>query len=275
MEESTTAKKLSKRDRDAFNAIFSFVSDIWDVFGTKNVKKVTPLVLYHRLVESTKLSDSDSIEKILNGFKTFFITHGSSILTGQLDNIPENTKILYGSSERICLEIQKFIYKTKNDSDTREAIRSHLLTISCILEPDQSKISELEKFSASDIHIDTSTKEGEFINKLMQKAKNSMKNVNTSNPMAAVAGMFQSGIVQDMTTGLQKGIASGEMKMDRLLGAMQTAIGSVLPSDATSGETSNTDTSTDTVTDVVTPENDNVPRVEGGETNEKFENDEE
>ncbi|HMP28086.1 MAG TPA: hypothetical protein PKD85_00715, partial [Saprospiraceae bacterium] len=224
---NVTKKSTSKKDREAFNAIFSFVGDIWDLFG--QTKKVDPLVLYHRLISNTKLSDTDSIEKIIAGFKAFLTIYNDDVLKLTLDNIPKGTKIQYGTSERIYLDIQKFIHRTKNDEDSRQAIRDHLLNISCIIEPNSIKMAELEKLAKGEITVDTSTKEGAFINSIMQKAKAGMKNVDANNPMAAMAGIFQSGVVQDMMKGLQEGVASGDMKMDKLLGSMQSAIGSVLP----------------------------------------------
>lgn len=224
---TNVTKKATKKDREAFSAIFSFVSDLWDLFGQN--KKVDSLVLYHRLTESTNLSDIDTLNKIISGFRAFLTIYNENILKSELDNIPKGTKIQYGTSDRIYLDIQKFIYKTKKDEESRQAIRDHLLNISCIIEPNSVKIAELEKLSKGEINVDTSTKEGAFINNIMQKAKAGMKNVETDNPMAAMAGIFQSGVVQDMMTGLQQGVASGDMKMDKLLGTMQSAIGSVLP----------------------------------------------
>lgn len=245
-EKEQNLKKVSKTDREAFNAIFSFVGDLCEVFGNK--KKITPLGLYNRIVESTKLSDYDSIEKLLRGFKNFLFLYNKNILENTLDDIPKDTKILYGTNERICIEIQLFIYKTKKDTETREAIRNHLLNISCIIDPNESKIKELEKFvnvaPSGEIKIDTSTKEGAFINNIMQKAKNSMSNYDSNNPMAGILGIFQSGVVQDMLLGVQNGVASGDMKIENLLGTMQGAISSVLPPQTNSDTNANTDTNT-------------------------------
>jgi hypothetical protein len=228
MEGPSDAKKpLSKKNREAFAAISSFVSDLWDVFG--NPKKADSLALYHRLIENIKFSDVDTIEKVIAGFQIFINDYNASINSNKLDSIPKGIVITYGKTQKICLEVQKFIYKTKDDPETRDAIRSHLLKISCILEPNSDKLAELEKFAKRGLNIDTSTAEGRFINGIMEKAKNSMTDVDTNNPMQAMASIFQSGVVQDMIQGFQQGVSSGEMKVERLLGTMQSAIGSVMP----------------------------------------------
>lgn len=229
MEGPTDSKKstLTKKNREALAAISSFVSDLWDVFG--NTKKADSLALYHRLIENIKFSDVDTAEKVVAGFQTFINEYSTSINNDKLDSIPNGTVISYGKTKKICLEVQKFIYKTRDDQETRDAIRSHLLKISCILEPNSDKLAELEKFAKKGLNIDTSTAEGKFINGIMEKAKNSMADVNTDNPMQAMATIFQSGVIQDMIQGFQQGVTSGEMKVERLLGTMQNAIGSVMP----------------------------------------------
>lgn len=218
----------TKKNRDAFSAIVSFVNDLWDVFGNK--KKVSPLALYHRLTENLVISDTSSVTKIVDGFKVFFRAHELCILKDELEKIPRDVVIYYGDSKKVYLEIQKFIYKTEDDSETRASLRKHLLNISTILDPTDSKIAELEKREASGgLNVDTSTKEGQFIHNIMEKAKTSMADISTDKPMEAMMTIFKSGVIQDMVQGLQQGVGSGEMSMQKLLGTMQSAIGAIMP----------------------------------------------
>jgi hypothetical protein len=210
----------------AFNAVITFVHDIWDVFG--NPKKATPLALYRRLIEHIKFADSDAINKVLNGFKEFFSMYEKSILSNNLDSIPRGVVIRYGESKSVYLDIQKYIYQTQKDPETRAAIRQHLVTISAILDPDSKKLEELDK-RINELNIDLDSKEGEFITGIMHKAKSSMENVDTENPGQAIMGLLSSGVIQEMVSGLQYGVSSGEMDMQKLLGSMQTAIGSIMP----------------------------------------------
>lgn len=200
-----------KKQREAFNAILSFVNDLWDAFGSS--KKVTPLSLYHRLVTNIKVSDMGSINNVVNGFKTFMSLYELSLLKGDINSIPEDTKISYGNSGRICLEIQKYFYRSRNNEETLTIIRQHLLTIGMILDPRADKIVELENSqrerdeAAASIlpGIDISTKEGQFINDVLNTAKSGMEGVDTNDPMQAMMGVYRSGAFQKMMGGMQDG----------------------------------------------------------------------
>ena len=216
----------------AFNAVVTFVNDLWEVFG--NSSKASPLNLYRRLICHIKPTDVDAINKALSGFRQFLITYEDAILTDNLDVIPRGVLIKYGTSKGVFLEIQKYIYQTKNDSETREAIRQHLVTISAILEPNEKKMGELEK-RIGDLNVDPGTKEGEFITGIIRKAQDTMQGVDTDNPTQAIMGMLSSGVIQDVIVGLQQGVGSGEMDLSKLLGSMQTAIGAITSQQPSSG----------------------------------------
>jgi len=55
---------------EAFNAVVSFVNDLWEVYG--NPKKVSPLALYRRLISHIKPTQKEGIHKTLSGFVEFF-----------------------------------------------------------------------------------------------------------------------------------------------------------------------------------------------------------
>jgi hypothetical protein len=80
----------------AFNAVITFVHDIWDVFG--NTKNPTPLALYRRLIEHIKFADSDAITKVLKGFQDFYLNYEKCILSNNLDSIDRGVVIRYGES---------------------------------------------------------------------------------------------------------------------------------------------------------------------------------
>lgn len=219
----------------AFNAVATFVKDLSSVFG--NTKKPTPLALYHRLIEHIehiKPLDPEAVNKVLCGFRQFLVTYEDNIINGTLDSIPRGTVIKYGTSETVYLEIQKYIYQTRKDPETREAIRQHLVTISAIIEPDEKKLDELDK-RINDLNIDPNTREGEFITGIMHKAKDNMQEMDTNNPGQAIMSLLGSGIIQEMVVGLQQGVSSGEMDMQKLLGSMQSAMGAIMPPPQPSG----------------------------------------
>lgn len=241
MESAIVTLRPNRKNIDTFGAIVNFVNDLWDVFGKANV--VTPLSLYHRLVSKITLSDVDGIEKAVTGFKDFLTSNEVYLTSNKLENIPRGVVIKYGASDKIVLEIQKFIYQS--DPSIKMSIRQHLLTISAIIEPNKTRLAQLEK-KIGDLGIDTNTVEGKFITDIMEKAKTSMASVNTDDPMQAMMAVFQSGIIGDMIGGLQNGVTSGKMDIRALMSTMQKSIGSIMPEEPTASLSIEQKSSTDT-----------------------------
>lgn len=206
----------------AFNAITEFVNDLWEVYGEKS--KVTPLALYKRLIEHIKFSDEEAIMKAVNSFQNFVKNYDSAIIKGDLDQIPRGEVIPYGENKRVVIEIQKFIHK--GDLETKTIIRQYLLTINAILNPSNEAIEELEK-KKKQLELDDSP-EGKFLSGVLEKAKGSMQDIQTDNPAIALTSLAQSGVIQELFTGLQQGMGSGEMDFGRLVGSMQGALGSLM-----------------------------------------------
>jgi hypothetical protein len=232
MKGPSSATSLDKRYSDGFVAISAFINELWEQFG--DTKNPTPLGLYKRLLHHIKFTEIDSIMKSVKGFEKFLKPYTDIILSGKLDAIPSDSKIEYGDSGKVYIDIGKIIHKT--DEETRRNIQQHLIAIDVILHPNKEKIDAFEKIlqePVSDqefLKVDTSTNEGKFINNIMQRSKKSMENVDADNPMAAMFSIFQSGVVQEMVSGLSQGVESGQMDMKKLLGTMQDALGSIIPS---------------------------------------------
>ena len=223
----------------AFGSVEDFVEFLWDNF--KVPKKATPLSLYRRIVthirnKKTEALNEDGVNKVLSGFRQFLCKYESHIMENNMEKIPKGTVIEYGDRRDICLEIQKYVYLCgqKNDEDTRDLIREHLITISAILEPNRDKMNEklaqlghLETADLEDLNldIDTSTKEGRFIGGIIERTKNSMGETEDGKP-PDMMGLLQSGIIQDMFQGMQ-GVAAGEMDMMKMVGTMQNALGAL------------------------------------------------
>lgn len=244
MDVQDTVKLENTRQLEAFNAIVSFVNDLWDAFG--NVKKASPLALYHRLIENIKFTDKESIKKVVDGFSSFLKQYELSVLKGEFDSVPQGTVIKYGANARICIEIQSFFHRSRNDKETLEVIKRHLLTIGMILDPREDKMAELESSQqASDAMgamlpgLDMKTEEGQFISDILEDAKNSLQDVDTSNPMAAMMAIYKGGAFQKMMSGMQ----SGKMNPKSLAKMMKKTLNTLLPDD----EDETADAATETV----------------------------
>ena len=215
---------MEGRYNKALVAVTTFVEDLWDAFGVKT--EVSPLALYNRLLTSHLNSDDkEAVNKCLMNFRQFVVIHNDNLVDDNLDGIPKNARIPYGDSKKVYIEIGLFI--ADSDEDTKAVIRQHLLTISTILEPDNKKMAALES-KIEELKIDTSTKEGKFVGDILEKAGKTMSQLSLSdnqNPASAMAGLMQSGILADLTLGLQQGVGSGEMDIAKLFESMQGAMG--------------------------------------------------
>ena len=222
------SKNIDKKYVNAFSAIIGFVSDLWEVFQTK---QTSPLALYRRLTEHITFTNVDGIMKTVSGFEEFFKKYESLIVSNKLAELPQGTVINYHDGRVAYLEIQKYIHKS--DESTCHVIREHLLTIRAILYPTPEAIAQLTEATnsapAGELKISTDTKEGKFINDIMTKTKATMEGVNLDNPMTAMMALMQSGVVNDLVSGLNTSISSGEMDMNKLFSTMQQALGSIMP----------------------------------------------
>ena len=210
----------------AFTAIKQFVGALADIYDKK--KGVTPLGLYRRLLTFVKAEKSEeiNIRKFLRGFAIFYKEYNEYLVSDNLNKIPRDTHISY--SKNAYIDIQKFIYKARQDSDVLQQIRIHLLTIQAFLETDDAKADYLlQKVSESE----NLTVEDQFVSNIVQKAQTAINNLDpesANNPMTAVSGLMKSGILTDMIVGLQNQVGSGQMDPARLLQSMQGTMTKVL-----------------------------------------------
>ena len=203
-----------------FQAITTFIKDLAAVHSTK---KISPLILYNRLITHIRVDDYNAIVQVNSGFKSFFNKYQSKIDT--LD-IPVDVTIPYGNSSKVYLEIGRFVAISTEDVKTN--INKHLLTIAAIFEPDRAKADELEE-KMKKLDIDDTTSEGEFLNKIMKKAKQVSDSTNMNTPQDAISGMLSSGILNDLFDGLHKGVDSGRFNPAKLIGMMTGVMGEVMP----------------------------------------------
>ena len=89
--------------------------------------------------------------------------------------------------------------------------------------------------------VDLNSKEGKFINGIMTKTQNAVKNIQTDDPMKAIMGLMQSGVLTDLMGGLKAGVEGGEMDPNKLMDAMQGMLASARPK-TTKKAAVNTDT---------------------------------
>lgn len=214
-----------------FLAIKQFVDDLVSVFGDKGVG---PLNLYNRLVQHVELKDStQGVDKYISGFKVFFANYESKLENNEtIMTIPRNTVIRYGDSPKVYIEVQKYLWLSRNKPEQIEIIRQHLLTIAASIDPSEKSLSALEAAPVLEqMGLGGGTAESKFVRDMMEKAKKSMENTDTKDPTAAVMGLLSSGLITDMIKGLQVGVDSKTLNPDKLLSGLKETLTSVMSTD--------------------------------------------
>lgn len=197
-----------------FEAITAFVSDLWEVHRTD---KKTPLALYNRILSNIRLTDGDAIDKTIVGFANFFHVHGEKVLTDKMDEIPVDTRILYGSktATTIYLDISR-IWK-KSDSDSRIALRAHLLAIQGRLDPNTSTLKELEKLMGAGGEGGGGEGFGGILTGMATEFTTMMKDVPDSDPEAALDKVIESGMIKKLFRRIKGSVDRGEIDPSKVV----------------------------------------------------------
>ena len=200
----------------AFKAIVSFINDLASEYG----KRHRPLALYKRLINSTTVTNEEGMKRYLNAFKSFCVANRDAIQEQDASKMVQK-RITYHTSDRVFVDMG-FIF-TISDAETAPIIWRHLLTISAIIDP----VGNARKILAQQVDDNkTGEVEAEFLTNIMSKVESSV-NEEASNPMDAISGMMRSGVFGELLNGLQGGMASGQLDLGKLLGAVQGMVGNL------------------------------------------------
>ena len=112
----------------------------------------------------------------------------------------------------------KEIFKlTGDDSETKEIIWNHLLTISALVDP-QSKAKQILKKQKEDADKNKDT-ELSFISDIISKVEG---NVDVSdNPMEAMNSIMKSEVFGDLVGKMGKGLEDGSLDIGKMIGSVQ------------------------------------------------------
>jgi len=192
-----------------FRSITTFITDLHEEFG----EKYKSINLYHRLLEKTGLVHISPIMKHIECFKNFFVVNKDAMETRDLTKFVE-TKIVY--SERVYVDIVNIL--KHSDVECSIIIWQHLLTIWGLIEP-----TSLAKQNLKEIMKNDDSKEADFLNNIIDKVEKSVdpSKINTNNPMEMVSGLMQSGVFNELITGMQGGLADGSLDIGKLMGSVK------------------------------------------------------
>ena len=192
-----------------FKAISNFTNCLCEVFGENH----RCLKLYAHLINKTTIVHEKPIMKHIESFRTFCISNREAIENKdytmfELENITYSDKVYISISEIL----------RDADRETSSVIWKHILTLSALLDPAGKAREILKKSSSEDGNI-----EANFLENIIEKVE---KNVDpNANPMEAISSIMQSGVFQELVSGMGDGVQNGNLDIGKLLGTVQKMVG--------------------------------------------------
>lgn len=195
-----------------FKAISNFTNCLEEVFGEEH----RFLKLYAHLINKTQIAHEKPILKHIEAFRLFCVSNRDAIEQKNYKKFEMNN-ITY--SDRVYIDM-KIIFASA-DQETASIIWKHLLTISALVDP-TGKAKQLLKESTK---TGKNGSEANFLTDIIEKVE---QNVDpNANPMEAVTSIMQSGIFQELVTGMGEGLQNGDLDLSKLMGTVQNIVGNL------------------------------------------------
>ena len=193
-----------------FKAISNFTNCLEEVFGSDH----RFLKLYTHLINKTQIAHEKPILKHIEAFRIFCTTNRDAIESKEYKKF-EMKSIIY--SDRVYIDMN--IIFSDSDRETSAIIWKHLLTISALVDPTGKAKQILKESSKSG----KNGLEANFLTNIIEKVE---ENVDpNANPMEAVTSIMQSGVFQELVTGMGEGLQNGDLDLSKLMGTVQTMVG--------------------------------------------------
>ena len=177
-----------------FKAISTFVTELSENFSEKNHS----LKLYSRLINKTTLSHDTAIKKHIEAFRIFCFENRDALENKKVELFVKTT-VEYSS--KVFIDFTS-IFK-EADSETKNIIWKHLLTISALVDP-AGKAREILKNNKE-------SKEANFLSDILEKVETNV--TPNSNPLEAISSIMSSGVFNDLITGMNSGIQNGDLDL--------------------------------------------------------------
>lgn len=190
-----------------FNRISTFVNELAKEFQTTH----KPLKLYKHLVNKTTISHAKVIKKHISAFTDFCVKNREALLEKDLSKL-KIPSIKY--STRVYIDVKAILEQA--ETETKSVIWDHLLCISAFVDPAGKAKDVLRKNLEEG---KTGKNETDFLTNIISKAEENIGS--EANPAAALSSIMNSNIFEDLTKGMQSGLSSGNLDLNKLLGGIQ------------------------------------------------------
>ena len=201
----------------AFSKILCFVKELKECFGDK----FPPVVKYYALCKKTSISNHAAIHKQVNIFGDYCFRNIEAIKGEHLESLITDDLISY--NEKINFDLKQIMLRVA-DKTTQGVIFKHLKVILYLIHPDKDLKTALTPLVATvapssflSIDGENISKEEALLSNLMAKMENKYANSELSNVNDALSDMKSSGIMEEITNTVGKGLDMGEIDINNLI----------------------------------------------------------
>lgn len=194
----------------SFKTICNFINDIADEYG----QKYKPIKLYRRLINKTKISNEKIIKRHIDLFHEFCVKNRDALFAQDVNKFVLSNLVY---SDNVVVDM-KHIFSLSSKQDAA-LIWQHLLTISARLDPAGNAKEILRKNSESKKDESDGS---DFLSSLITKVEQTVQP--NASPMEAISSVIQSGLFNELFTGMQERMASGNFDMSKLLGTVNNMV---------------------------------------------------
>jgi hypothetical protein len=222
--------------RYTFQTLCDFVTELHECFHSYTGTIYRALKLYHRLLSSTRFQDDEMIQRHVDACRTFCQRNRTCIERDAPLVVP---RLMF--SNAIYIDVTKLM--AQSDTETQQTIRTYLLTLSALVDP-QSRAKELLQQTSTPTpshdlfgQSEQSGSEENFLAGLMSQfgsqafagmaGMGGLGENGSMNPMEMIQQLMGSGMINQMMDSMSSKIDSGELDLNKMMGAMQGVVQSV------------------------------------------------
>lgn len=208
-----------------FKCIVDFIHCLRDLYGENQHS----LELYDLLMEKTGIVHEEPIKKHIHLFYEFVRENEEAIIENS-PTLIKQWKIEY--SDKVYIDL-KPIFEECSEGDIK-VLWQHLLTLLAVLIPTsqakqilkEQKNKKKKKNKKRNTNPEGNN-EDDFLSNIMDKVGKHIDPSKTSNPAEMMNGIMSSGLFGELMEDMNKGMSSGDLDINKMMGSLQGMIGNL------------------------------------------------
>lgn len=203
-----------------FKCICNFIKDLNDSFG----KTQKSLCLYAHLMDKTGIMHEEPIKKHIQIFYEFIKENEESILGRQWGEM-KRYDVHY--SDKVGFDLRPILQTC--DTEEREAILQHLLTLLAVLDPSSAAKEMLRKEMETKKQQGQSGSEESFLRDMIDTVSSQM-DASVENPLQLMNKMMNSGIFTNLVEKMNTSLSEGQLDLGKMVNTVQKMMSDFTPS---------------------------------------------